>query len=363
MEPEAPTSTTRATLADLLDRLLEKGLVLRADLIISLAGIPLIGVTLSAAIAGMETMLKYGVMTDWDANTRAFERRQRTHAALAPVGLPSDEGLLLKMFGFHCFSEGIYRAWRPGTIYLTKNRLLLYNRALGEALVDLPLETITSLGLTSVTNPDGKERPVLVVLAESNKPIKLRGQDMPALHRAVADRLAEIGMKVEESAALAAARDPGLSFLAAGEEITHSGKMWLQTDGHPARRDNRVLDWFLDDSAGPDTAAWRRGTLYLTTRRLCWSSDFDAQMAFDVPLERIASCAAETRNVSKLLKRKRIMNLVYQINGSKKVVSFAGKEALDWEKAVNCVLREGILAHPGHDSSSRKHLAVEAPLA
>ena len=83
MEPEAPASTTRATVVDLLDRVLDKGLVLRADLIISLAGIPLIGVSLHAAIAGMETMLEYGIMTDWDANTRAVEREQKAVAALA----------------------------------------------------------------------------------------------------------------------------------------------------------------------------------------------------------------------------------------------------------------------------------------
>ena len=82
MQPEAPGSTTRATLADLLDRLLENGLVLRADLLISLAGVPLIGVCLHAAIAGMETMLEYGMMTEWDTTTRAFEREQRAVAAL-----------------------------------------------------------------------------------------------------------------------------------------------------------------------------------------------------------------------------------------------------------------------------------------
>ena len=74
-----PLSETRATLSDLLDRLLEKGLVVRADIIITLAGIPLIGVTLSAAIAGMETMIKYGLLTDWDNDIR---RREALNALL-----------------------------------------------------------------------------------------------------------------------------------------------------------------------------------------------------------------------------------------------------------------------------------------
>jgi predicted alpha/beta hydrolase len=71
MTPEAPQLATRATLSDLMDRLLDRGLFLRADLVISVAGIPLIGASLSLALAGMETMLNYGVMNDWDREMRA----------------------------------------------------------------------------------------------------------------------------------------------------------------------------------------------------------------------------------------------------------------------------------------------------
>jgi hypothetical protein len=66
-----PTRDTRTTLVDLLDRILDKGLILDADLIINVAGIPLIGIKLKAAIAGIETMLKYGIWEDWDAAQRA----------------------------------------------------------------------------------------------------------------------------------------------------------------------------------------------------------------------------------------------------------------------------------------------------
>ena len=72
-----PTRNSPATLVDLLDRVLDKGLVINADLIISLAGVPLIGVNLRAALAGMETMLNYGVMEDWDERTRSWESQQR----------------------------------------------------------------------------------------------------------------------------------------------------------------------------------------------------------------------------------------------------------------------------------------------
>lgn len=72
-----PNRERNATLVDLLDRVLDKGLVIHADVIISLSGVPLIGVNLRAAIAGMETMLEYGIMRDWDAAIRAYERENR----------------------------------------------------------------------------------------------------------------------------------------------------------------------------------------------------------------------------------------------------------------------------------------------
>lgn len=67
----------QATLVDLLDRVLDRGLVVNADIIISLAGVPLIGINLRAALAGMETMAKYGVMKEWDQSTRYRELRLR----------------------------------------------------------------------------------------------------------------------------------------------------------------------------------------------------------------------------------------------------------------------------------------------
>ena len=91
MEPELPKAYHRSTLVDLLDRVLDKGLFLRADLVISLAGIPLIGATLSVAVAGTETMLKYGLLTDWDESIRAVPPDQRRTLRDRPTnGLPSE---------------------------------------------------------------------------------------------------------------------------------------------------------------------------------------------------------------------------------------------------------------------------------
>ncbi|MBI3412497.1 MAG: gas vesicle protein [Candidatus Aenigmarchaeota archaeon] len=57
-------------LVDLLNAILDTGVVINADVVITLSGIPLIGINLRAAIAGMATMLGYGLMEAWDENVR-----------------------------------------------------------------------------------------------------------------------------------------------------------------------------------------------------------------------------------------------------------------------------------------------------
>ena len=70
------TRETRETLADLLDRALDKGVIIDADIIINMAGIPLIGLKLRAALAGMATMLEYGIWKDWDEAQRAVATKE-----------------------------------------------------------------------------------------------------------------------------------------------------------------------------------------------------------------------------------------------------------------------------------------------
>ena len=82
---DAPAAPQKVTLVDLLDRVLEKGLIIDADIVISVAGIPLLGVKLRAALAGMETMLKYGMLTQWDQEIRARERAPQAPKQKEPL--------------------------------------------------------------------------------------------------------------------------------------------------------------------------------------------------------------------------------------------------------------------------------------
>ena len=61
---------------DLLDRVLDRGLVIHADIMITLAGIPLVGLSLRAQLAGMETMMANPQMREWDARIRARAARR-----------------------------------------------------------------------------------------------------------------------------------------------------------------------------------------------------------------------------------------------------------------------------------------------
>lgn len=56
-----PAARSSASLLDILDRVLDKGLVINADIVVSLVGTELLGIRLRAAIASFETAAKYGL--------------------------------------------------------------------------------------------------------------------------------------------------------------------------------------------------------------------------------------------------------------------------------------------------------------
>ena len=48
-------------LADVIDRILDKGLVINADIAVSVAGVELLGIRIRAALASFETAARYGL--------------------------------------------------------------------------------------------------------------------------------------------------------------------------------------------------------------------------------------------------------------------------------------------------------------
>ena len=65
-----PTKPGEGATVDLLDVLLRDGVVLSADVVVTVADVPLVGIKLRAAIAGMSTMTDHGMLTDLDRRKR-----------------------------------------------------------------------------------------------------------------------------------------------------------------------------------------------------------------------------------------------------------------------------------------------------
>jgi len=61
MMPLQATRGETGTLADVIDRVLDKGLVINADICVSVAGVELLGIRIRAALASFETAAKYGL--------------------------------------------------------------------------------------------------------------------------------------------------------------------------------------------------------------------------------------------------------------------------------------------------------------
>jgi len=339
-----PTRDSHATLVDLLDRILDKGLVLYADIIVSVAGIPLIGVNLRAALAGMETMLKYGVMQDWDERIRAWERENRKERELP---LASGEQVVLKMLGSYLYSQGIYTSWRQGYFYVTDRRIALYLLTFGEVLFQASLQSIKGLAMRGGKHLSGAEREHLCLLLESGEVARLHASDSRQLRQAIERGMAALGLTWEEMPAFAMYDEKAAKLLTDGEELACAGKMWhlmaLPTPG----------------SVITDT--WQSGHLYITNRRLCWWYDFEGKLAFEIPLETVAASTVGIRDVSSTLRQKRVFDVIYETEAGKKVASFSGDGLAEWEEALNRIIaRQGTPL--GEETDTCPQCGQEAPV-
>ncbi|MFH0748317.1 MAG: gas vesicle protein [Candidatus Bathyarchaeota archaeon] len=145
-----PMRDARITLVDLLDRILDKGLLINADLIISVAGVPLIGVKLNAAIASVETMVKYGIMADLCELKKSMNVRDEKNM----LKLLEQEKVRNKFYGSMYFPEGLYPVWRYGCFYVTDRRIILVRKEPFEALAEIYYEQIESISAQKDANTD-----------------------------------------------------------------------------------------------------------------------------------------------------------------------------------------------------------------
>ena len=314
-----PQRNTNATLVDLLDRVLDKGLVIHADVIVSVAGIPLIGVNLRAALAGMETMLKYGIMQTWDERIRGWETNYRSKKKDALI---QGEEIILRMLGAYHSTEGIYTAWRYGYLYLTDERLFLYHEDFGEVLFEASLEKIRGLVVREREQiSDEKVREELYLLIEGEKVRRLTALNVHQLKEALEKRMEETGLALQEDWAAPLGDENSAEFLADGEQVICTGKMWYLMDKE------RITD---------DT--WRPGHLYLTDKRVCWYCDPARKVGIEIPVSGIKVSVMETRARSNVVAKEKVMDILYASNGTRKVATFSGPLLDEWNQIVNKII-------------------------
>lgn len=152
-----------SALVDLLDRVLEKGLVLKADLLITVAGVPLLGLNLQAALGGLNTMLKYGMWNDWDAAQRAYaleEAKRQQH--LSPA-LGVDETTLFS--GFVSYRQNCEddHTWRTSLLLLTDQRCIVYRRLPYAVFLDVLWSDVPSWQVRDTLSPLGSTARAIVL--------------------------------------------------------------------------------------------------------------------------------------------------------------------------------------------------------
>lgn len=254
-----PTRDPGATLPDLIEVLLNKGVHLNLDLIISVADIPLIGINLRATIAGIETMLEYGMMRQWDEQTRAWVQKSLTkHLPLA-----SNEEIVAAMAASYR-QDDFYRAWRPGRAYLTTRRLIIHRRDPAETLWQAELSEISAVELVQDTSVGGETRTRLKV------------------------RLLD-----ETEATISAADPPGLLKLIRAQLHQEEGS----TEPAKAQQSGSLMTgpvWFLETLAQGSTWRGGRGTLE-EAGDFTWKSPMDSRALIRCRPEDVTSVELEER--------------------------------------------------------------------
>ncbi|WP_209323705.1 gas vesicle protein [Brevibacterium renqingii] len=254
-----PTRDPRATLPDLIEVLLNKGVHLNLDLIISVADIPLIGVNLRATIAGIETMLEYGMMRQWDSDTREWvQRAVRTHLPIA-----DDEEILAKMAGGH-YQDNFYRTWRPGSAYLTSKRLIIHRRDPAETLWQARLNSIASVSALRESSIGGEERTRILV--------RLQDDSEAILSALEPDRLISLVQAQLDRA-----------------DDTASSTPEAKTRADRPLREGRM--WFLETMASGST--WRGGQAALSNTELTWRSPMDGRARVRISPEQLQDMRRE----------------------------------------------------------------------
>ena len=308
-----PVRERGGALNDLLDRVLTTGVVVDLDLVLGIAGIPLIGVSLKAAVAAIETMIEYGFMQAWDEETRRYAERE---LRLKKLDYARGERTLLEMFGSHWYAKGIYRAWRPGRIYLTDRRLILYRSSPAEVLLDIPLRGIRGMTIAESVHFNGEPAALLHLALDAGEQVSLYAEDLVALEAALLDRFAALKVPLSQSVN-ACERDADVTEAFPGHRLLADARMWRQA---PA--------------AAGASPSWQAGWLYLTSEGLVWWSESERRSVVRLPVADIVGVGVEQRDLGQLLGATSVLGVRYRERGRQKTALFAGDALEEWRRGI-----------------------------
>jgi hypothetical protein len=169
-----------------------KGVVLHADIIISVADVPLIGVNLRAAIAGIKTMLDYGMMEAWDAKIRSYALEDEGREAL---DLEDGEELIYTTFASLYTGRGSTAIWSQCYLHLTNFRLILLRKKPRTILLELQLRHLSKVSVTRDMYFWTKKKMLTITHSRNTKEkgeIKIFSDDIDELASKIRDTMATI---------------------------------------------------------------------------------------------------------------------------------------------------------------------------
>ncbi|WP_308190784.1 gas vesicle protein [Arthrobacter hankyongi] len=317
-EDMQPTRDPQATLSELVDALLNKGVYLDLDLVITVADIPLIGISLRAAIAGMETMLEYGMMNGWDERTRAWVRDSVARQVL----LRPDEDVVAGMAGGYYWQDPSSSAatWRQGRIYLTTERLIVCRREPPEVLWQAALGAVSGLELRTEPSVGGAIRTRLLVRTDDGAAALLSAAEPARLKDLVRNRLDGTGQ--------IAAGAPAFGSSQAGDGAEEPDTLLFKGDL-----------WYQEIRAtGP---VWRGGTgRYDVQEGFTWQDPRDRRPAIRLQPDEITAAGIESAGTDEARLPAGISSILI-LGTAEGTIRLASARAEQWAMLLRGVSRAG----------------------
>ena len=162
-----PERTTRGALSQLIEVLLDKGVYLDLDLLVTVAEVPLIAVDLRATIAGVETMIEYGML-----GARDLPERPRSAGREPPEG----DDVVLRSAASYREARAGSAIWRDGTLVIERSGALRW-QGHGDRRASLRLGRgeLRGIRVRPGSGPDGDR--ALQVRA-TDREVELAGADL-----------------------------------------------------------------------------------------------------------------------------------------------------------------------------------------